>query len=396
MLVENTSAHHNAPLSHDEAAMVGKPAPDEVRRYLPAFPVYRETPLVELPGLAQSLGVAGIAVKDEGQRYGLFSFKALGGAYAVARLVLEYAQERLGRTVEPAELLSPEIKALAHDMTVCCATDGNHGRSVAAGAEMFGCRCVIFLHSGVSAGREAAIAAFGAEIRRTDGNYDQSVAEASATGQAEGWTVVSDFSSEGYTEIPGRVMQGYAIMMDEIVRQSSAPYSHVFVQGGVGGLAAVVAGHLHDRFGTQRPRVVVVEPARANCLQRSAQANRRLAMEAGDATVMAMLECYEPSLVAWDILEKSADFYLDVDDEQAVEALRSLAHPVAGDQALRIGESGAAGLAGLQAALADPATRDRLGLNAKSRVLLIGTEGATDPELYESLLKDGIAAFASH
>ncbi len=192
------------------------------------------------------------------------------------------------------------------------------------------------------------------------------------------------------------VMQGYAIMMDEIVQQSAAPYTHVFVQGGVGGLAAVVAGHLLDRFGTGRPRAIVVEPTRANCLQRSAEANRRLAMDAGDATVMAMLECYEPSLVAWDILEKSADFYLDVDDEQAVEALRRLARPVASDPAMQIGESGAAGLAGLLAAVADPAMRDRLGLNAKSRVLLIGTEGATDPELYERLLKDGTAAFAAH
>ncbi|MGB3645978.1 MAG: diaminopropionate ammonia-lyase [Mesorhizobium sp.] len=396
MLVENRSANHDLALSTSEANIAGKDAPAEVRRYLPAFPIYKETPLVELPGLAQSLGLAGIAVKDEGQRYGLFSFKALGGAYAVARLVLEHARQKLGREVEPAELLGDEVKALARGMTVCCATDGNHGRSVAAGAQMFGCRCVIFLHSGVSAGREAAIAAFGAEIRRTDGNYDQSVAEASATGKAEGWTVVSDFSSEGYTEIPGMVMQGYAIMMDEIVQQSAAPYTHVFVQGGVGGLAAVVAGHLLDRFGTGRPRAIVVEPTRANCLQRSAEANRRLAMDAGDATVMAMLECYEPSLVAWDILEKSADFYLDVDDEQAVEALRRLARPVAGDPAMQIGESGAAGLAGLLAAVADPAMRDRLGLNAKSRVLLIGTEGATDPELYERLLKDGTAAFAAH
>jgi diaminopropionate ammonia-lyase len=395
MLVENNSANHGQALSESEAAIVGKAAPEEVRRHLPAFPIYKETPLVELPGLARSLGLAGIAVKDEGQRYGLFSFKALGGAYAVARLVLEHAREQLGREVEPAELLSDEVKAVARGMTVCCATDGNHGRSVAAGAEMFGCRCVIFLHSGVSAGREAAIAAFGAEIRRTDGNYDQSVAEASATGKAEGWTVVSDFSSEGYTEIPGTVMQGYAIMLDEIVHQSTAPYSHVFVQGGVGGLAAVVAGHFLDRFGAGRPRIVVVEPSRANCLQLSAQANRRLAMEAGDATVMAMLECYEPSLVAWDILEKSADFYIDVDDEQAVEALRRFARPVDGDPAFKIGESGAAGLAGLLAAVADGAIRDKLELNAKSRVLLIGTEGATDPELYERLLKDGTAAFAA-
>ncbi|MGL4291150.1 MAG: diaminopropionate ammonia-lyase, partial [Phreatobacter sp.] len=288
--------------------------------------------------------------------------------------------------------LGAEMKAIARELTVCCATDGNHGRSVAAGAEMFGCRCVIFLHSGVSAGREAAIAAFGAEIRRTSGNYDQSVAEASATGLARGWTVVSDFSAEGYTEIPGLVMQGYTLLLDEIIDQSTAAWSHVFVQGGVGGLAAVVAGYLLDRFGTARPRLVVVEPALANCLQLSALNDARMAMEPGEPTVMAMLECYEPSLVAWDILEKSADFYLDVDDAGAVAALKRLARPEPGDPSLRIGESGAVGLAGLMAAIDDPAMRETLALDGHSRVLLIGTEGATDPALYETLLhSDGAA-----
>lgn len=395
-LVENRSAQRNEALNKNEAWIVGVSAPDEVRRYLPAFPIYEKTPLVELPGLAKAMGLGGIAVKDEGQRYGLFSFKALGGAYAVARLVREHAEKKLGRKVEPAELLGDEVMAIAGELTVCCATDGNHGRSVAAGAQMFGCRCVIFLHSGVSAGREAAIAAFGAEIRRTEGNYDQSVAEASATGNAEGWTVVSDFSSEGYTEIPGTVMQGYTIMLDEIMEQAAAPFTHVFIQGGVGGLAAVVAGYLLDKFGAKRPQLVVVEPSRANCLQLSALKDTRSAMEAGEATVMAMLECYEPSLVAWEILEKSADYYLDVDDGAAVAALQRLARPEAGDASLKIGESGAAGLAGLMAAVADPAIREKLQLDEKSRTLLIGTEGATDPELYETLLNVDSASFVHH
>jgi diaminopropionate ammonia-lyase len=251
---------------------------------------------------------------------------------------------------------------------------------------MFGCRCVIFLHSGVSEGREKAIAGFGAEIRRTVGNYDQSVAEASETGDREGWTTVSDFAWEGYTEIPGLVMQGYTLMLDEISAQAKHPYTHIFIQGGVGGLAAVVAGYFLDRDGAARPKLIVVEPDKANCLQVSAEADRRMSIEAGDATVMAMLECYEPSLTAWEILEKSADYYLDLADDLAVDALRRLARPVAGDKALRIGESGVAGLAGLIAASGDQSMRAALGLDANSRVLLIGTEGATDPDLYEKLL----------
>jgi diaminopropionate ammonia-lyase len=393
-LVENRSAKRNTALGDAEKSIVGARGPEEVRPYLRAFPAYRETPLVSLPNLARKLGIGGIAVKDEGQRYGLGSFKALGGAYAVARLVRGHVEKVLGRAIEPAELLGEKSKTIAKDLTVCCATDGNHGRSVAAGAQMFGCRCVIFLHAGVSAGREAAIAHFGAEIRRSEGNYDDSVAEANATAEREGWITVSDFSWEGYSEIPGRVMQGYTIMLDEIVKQSAAGYSHVFVQGGVGGLAAVVAGYFLDRFGADRPFLTVVEPSRANCLQVSATKDQRTAIEPSDPTVMAMLECYEPSLIAWQILEKAADFYLDIPDEQAVAALRRLARPVAGDPSLTIGESGAAGLAGLLAAAGDLAIRAKLRLDNGSNVLLFGTEGATDPEVYQMLLNSDTAALA--
>ncbi|MBW3095849.1 diaminopropionate ammonia-lyase [Pseudohoeflea coraliihabitans] len=385
-LVANSSAHKGSALSAAEAEIAGQQAPAIVREYLDAFPDYEATPLVCLPGLAASLGVASLDLKDEGQRYGLFSFKALGGSYAVARLVHRFLEARLGRKVEPAEMLSDESKAVAAQMTVACATDGNHGRSVAAGAQKFGCRCVIFLHRGVSRGRERAIAQFGAEIRRTAGNYDQSVAEATETAAKEGWTTVSDFSWPGYEEIPGLVMQGYTLMLEEIFQQASAPYTHVFVQGGVGGLAAVVAGYFHDRLGENGPRIIVVEPDRANCLQRSATAGQLVAMAAEQPTVMAMLECYEPSLVAWQILEKTADDYLTIGDGSAIKAMRVLADPVGGDPALVIGESGGAGLAGLQTALSDATLREKLGLGADSRVLLFGTEGATDPGLYEALV----------
>ncbi|WP_127143572.1 diaminopropionate ammonia-lyase [Pelagibacterium montanilacus] len=386
-LTANRSGHLDETLDATQKKVVGVQAPEEVRRYLGAFPAYAPTPLVELPDLAASLGVGQIAIKDESPRYGLCSFKALGGAYAVARLVHRFLEDRLGRAVDPAEMLGDECKALASEMTVSCATDGNHGRSVAAGAQMFGCRCVIFLHAGVSAGRERAIAGFGAEIRRTDGNYDQSVAEATETAEREGWTTVSDFSWPGYEEIPGLVMQGYTLMLDEIFAQSEAPFTHIFVQGGVGGLAAVVAGYFLDRMGKDRPKVVVVEPDLANCLQLSAQANERVSMEPGRSTVMAMLECYEPSLVAWGILEKSADYYVAIPDDHAIEAMRLLAKPIGSDRPLEIGESGGSGLGGLMAVMADSKARETLGLGPSARILLLGTEGATDPELYKSLIE---------
>jgi len=385
-VVPNTSVHRNEKLDAAQSLAVGNGAPAEVHRFLGAFPDYAATPLVDLPGLAGALGLEKVSIKDESTRYGLSSFKALGGAYAVARLVHRFLEERLGRKVDPAEMLGEECRKIASELTVCCATDGNHGRSVASGAQKFGCRCVIFLHSGVSEGREKAIAFYGAEIRRTDGNYDDSVEEADVTSKREGWVTVSDFARPGQEEVPSLVMQGYTLMLEEIHEQEKEPFTHVFVQGGVGGLAAVVAGNFLDRLGDQRPTLVVVEPDRANCLQLSAKAGKRLAMEAGEPTVMAMLECYEPSSFAWDILEKSADYFIAVEDSWAIKALRNLARPAHGDPALTIGESGGAGLAGLLAVLDDEEATRKLGLNAQSRVLLIGTEGATDPELYQQLL----------
>lgn len=387
-LVPNASALRGSALDSSNRWAVGRDAPTEVHKYLGAFPDYTETPLVDLSNLAQSLGLKQISIKDESGRYGLYSFKALGGAYAVARLVHRFLEERLGRKVDPAEMTSNECKAIASEMTVCCATDGNHGRSVAAGAKMFGCRCVIFLHSGVSKGREEAIAQFGAEIRRTPGNYDESVADANETSLREGWITVSDFAWPGYVEIPLLVMQGYTLMLEEIFRQTKEPFTHIFVQAGVGGLAAVVAGYYLDKLGESRPTVVVVEPQKANCMVLSAKAGKRVVAPSGEATVMAMLECFEPSLVAWDILERSADYFLGIDDKWAIRALRTLANPVKDDPKLVIGESGGSGLGGLLAVLEDKEAKHQIGLDENSCVLLIGTEGATDPELYHQLLTD--------
>lgn len=385
-LVQNRAVAHNAALTAEEVEIVGRDAAVKVLPFVEARRDYKATPLVALPGLARELGVGAIELKDEGHRFGMKSFKALGGAYAVARLVQEHAEAKLGKSFAPADLQSQEVKSAVSDLTVCCATDGNHGRSVAAGAELFGCRCVIFLHAGVSKGREQEIAKFGAEIRRTDGNYDDSVAEATKTAEREGWLSVSDFSWPGYERIPGLVMQGYTVMMAEIAQQASERYSHVFIQGGVGGLAAAVAGYFQDWLGAERPKFVVVEPDRCACLQVSAEKGARTEIPAGESTVMAMLECYEPSLVAWRILEKSADAFIDIPEEASARTLRRLARPTGSDPALEIGESGVAGLAGLIGALDEPEIVKALKLDETSRILVIGTEGATDPELYRQLL----------
>lgn len=386
MFLKNSHVDYRAPLDPRDAETLGIAAAAEVERHLSFRDNHAETPLVALPGLAEKLGVGAVHIKDEGHRLGLGSFKALGGAYAVIRLVLEEAGRRFDRVIDISELHAPEVRAVARSMTVACATDGNHGRSVAQGAELVGARAAIFVHSGVSDERVAAIARFGAEMVRVEGTYDDSVREAARVAAERGWTIVSDTSWPGYERIPGLVMQGYTALVREALRKLPEPPTHVFIQSGVGGIAAAVAGHLALEFGEARPVFTVVDPARAACLFETARAGHPVTIEHGAPTVMAMLECYEPSLIAWRILSRVADAFMTVDEEDAVAVMRQLANPVAGDAAVVAGESGGVGLAGLMRAMADPAAKAALGLDARSRIFLVNTEGATDPGKYAEIV----------
>lgn len=386
MFLRNTLPEYGQPLLAEDAATLSVPAADEVERYLTFRENHTPTPLVSLPGMATQLGVASIQVKDEGQRLGLGSFKALGGSYAVIRLVLERVSAELGREVDVAELTTPEVRKIAEGMTFACATDGNHGRSVAMGAQLVGASSVIFVHAGVSDERVAAIARYGARMVRVDGNYDESVREAARVAGEQGWTIVSDTTWPGYERIPGLVMQGYMALLREALREMPQPPTHVFVQAGVGGIAATVAGHLALVYGDNRPTFVVVDPARAACIVESVRAGAPVVVPEGDPTVMAMLECYEPSLVAWRILARTADAFMTVDEDDAIDAMRTLAEPVAGDPAIVAGESGGVGFAALCNAVASPEIADALGLDRDSRIMLINTEGATDPARYAELV----------
>jgi diaminopropionate ammonia-lyase len=385
MLIRNTGCNYGEPLDAREAEALSMAAASEVERFLQHHSDYQPTPLHHLSALSRDLSVGAISVKDEGHRLGLGSFKALGGAYALIRLVLEEGERRLGRPLDFTDLSSSELRAVAAEMTFGCATDGNHGRSVAYGAHLVGARATIFVHQGVSAGRIAAMARYGAHVVTLPGTYDDSVAEAARVCAERGWTILSDTSWAGYERIPSLVMQGYTAIASEALRQMSRPPTHIFIQAGVGGIAAALAGHFAIRLGDERPTLVVVEPARAACLFETAKAGRPIRIEPSEPTVMAMLECYEPSLIAWRVLSRAADAFMTVEDEDAVAAMIRLARPADGDPAIVAGESGGAGLAGLIRAAGNERWREMLGLGPTARVLLINTEGATDPERYREL-----------
>jgi len=350
------------------------------------WPGYAATPLRALPALAAATGVGEVLYKDESGRFGLGSFKALGGAYAVGRLLCRRLAEAGVDAPDLASLRDGRHAARVRGITVTCATDGNHGRSVAWGAQLFGCRCVIFVHPLVSVGRRAAIARWGAEVVEVPGNYDDSVRHAAAHARAHGWTVVSDTAYPGYDDIPRDVMHGYGVMAAEIAAQAGRVPTHVFVQSGVGALPAALCADFRLRWGASRPRLVVVEPLSADCAYRSLAAGAPRAVAGEMRTVMAGLACGELSALAWPILRDGAWAAIAVDDRYAVEAIRRLARPAGGDVPVVAGETGAAGAAALLAVQAHGALRRLLALDAASRVLLIGSEGDTDPELWRALV----------
>ncbi len=357
------------------------------RAEITAWPGYAPTPLRDLPDIARAAGLGVIRLKDEAGRFGLGSFKALGGAYAVADLLAsELSRRGVTQAASSAALMAGKWQEATQEITVTCATDGNHGRAVAWGARRCHCRAVIFVHETVSDGRTAAIAAHGAEIRRVAGTYDDAVRTASAEAAAQGWFVISDTSWPGYTEVPRTIMQGYRVMAAEATSEwTGAPPTHVFIQGGVGGVAAAVSVQVRADV-TPRPTLVVVEPDRAACLLASAELGERTSIAGNLDTLMAGLACGEPSLLAWQELERGAAAFMAIPDDAAVATMRLLAKA-----GVVSGESGAASLAGCLLAAADPAARDALGLGPESRILAFSTEGATDPALYAALVSDQAA-----
>jgi len=391
MFLLNHHRDYRTALHPEDIATLGPAGADAITAHLAARPNHVPTPLHNLPALAAALGIGTLFIKDEGQRLGLGSFKALGGGYAVIRLALEAASETLGRQLGDADMNDPAVRAAAAGMTFACATDGNHGRSVAQGAQLLGAKAVIFVHGGVSDERVSAIARFGAEMVRVAGTYDDSVVEAARVATERGWTIVSDTSWEGYERIPGLVMQGYTAIAREGLAQMQARFggerpTHVFVQAGVGGIAAALAAQMQTSLSEERPFFTVVEPSRAACIFEAAKRGKPGKIPHGAPTVMAMLECYEPSPLALRVLYRAADAFMTAEDSDAVEAMNRLARPAAGDPAIVAGESGAAGLAGLLAALRDPQARAALKLDGSSRVFLVNTEGATDPARYAELV----------
>ncbi|TYL88447.1 diaminopropionate ammonia-lyase [Bradyrhizobium rifense] len=364
-----------------EAAVINPALAAAAEKEISSWSHYQPSPLYSLGELARACEVRAIDYKDEGNRFNLGSFKALGGAYAV-RSIAQRAQDGSGRGT-----------------TVACATDGNHGRSVAWAASRFGLSAAIYVHSEVSERRKSEIERYGARVHRVGGVYDDAVRQVKLDGERFGWTIVSDTSYPGYTEIPSIVMQGYTVMPAEAARQREELPTHVFLQCGVGALPAAICAYYRAIYGDAAPKIVVVEPDNAACLLASARAGTLTELRGDISTVMAGLACGRPSMLAWEILSRGAFGFMSVPDTEAVQAMRLLASGNTGAAPIVAGETGAVGLAGFQFANRYPEMRARLGIDRSSRIMVIGTESDTDPELYRRIMnlrEDEVSSFCEN
>ncbi|MEJ8852878.1 diaminopropionate ammonia-lyase [Variovorax rhizosphaerae] len=354
------------------------------------WPGYAPQPLWSLDKSAAQLGIAKLLYKDESQRFGreLASFKALGAPYAVYMLLADAVEQQTGKRPTAAQLRSKQFAAITERVTVCVATDGNQGRGLAHAAKMFGCRCVIYIHGHVSPGRKEAMESLGAIVIRIDGEYEASVKRAKEDGRINGWHFVSSTSWDDFNEpLPRHVMNAYMVMVEEALEMvpDVDKVTHVFMQGGVGSIAAAVYMGFAQKIQGKMPRFVMIEPLQADCLYQSAVNNTPTPSSGNLRTIMAGLACREVSPAAWKMLDWLCSDYLAIPDEWVVQAMKTLADG-GGDVPIVSGESAAGGMGVLLNMASHPELRGMLGIDAESQVLLFGCEGATDVDIYKDIV----------
>lgn len=363
-----------------------------------SFPQYAVTPLTPLSNLAKYLGLKRLYVKDESYRFGLNAFKVLGGSYAIAR----YIAGQLGRDVSEMSydfLTSDKLKEEFGQATFFTATDGNHGRGVAWAANKLGQKCVVRMPKGTTKTRLDNIAKENAVVTIENLNYDECVRLAAKEAEAtEHGIMVQDTAWEGYEEIPTWIMQGYGTLASEADRQLEADGSrptHIFIQAGVGSLAGAVIGYFANRFKENPPKMIVVEANAADCLYQSAmqEDGSRVDVTGDMLTIMAGLACGEANTVSWDILRNHANAFVSCPDWVSANGTRIYGSPLRGDKQVISGESGSVTLGLVHAIMTRPEYRElkeALALDENSEVLLVSSEGDTDPDRYHEITWEGL------
>lgn len=377
--------------------MITENVSKDVMDFHKSFPMYSETPLRDMKNLARELGLGRIYVKDESYRFGLNAFKVLGGSYAIGN----YLAMKLGKSISEMPydvLISDQVREQLGEMVFVTATDGNHGRGVAWTANQLKQKSVVLMPKGSSLERLENIRAEGADASITDLNYDDAVRKANGIAEDNGWVMVQDTAWEGYEDIPAWIIQGYSTMGYEAYEQLKAigeeKPTHIFLQAGVGSMAAAITGLFSSIYGEDRPIITIVEPNKADCLYRTAEANDgQLRVVSDDMdTIMAGLACGEPCTIGWEILKDYTDFFISCPDFTAAEGMRMMGNPPRGDEKVISGESGAATLGCVAEIMTNENLawmREKLQLDESSRVLFFSTEGDTDKKSYQDIVWNG-------
>lgn len=371
-------------------------AAEEALSFHGIIPQYYPTPLLKLSAASSKMQISEVLIKDESKRFDMNSFKVLGGIYAIAKYIYSRIEDHPAR-LDFAYIQSESVRRQLGTITFATATDGNHGLGVARTAQILGHKAVVFMPAGTVPARIRAIEETGAEVKLTKANYDDTVALAAETASKKGWVLIQDTAFEGYQNIPEWIMQGYLTIIYEALVQMKTmgldKPTHIFLQAGVGSMAAAILGYLVSKYGELYPYAAIVEPHHAACFYDSFVIGDGEPYRAkGDLkTIMAGLSCGEPNPLAWNIINDYADISLACDDAVAVEGMRFLANPAGKDPKIISGESGAvtAGLLWLLTRDNQYADiRDMVKIDAKSVILLINTEGATDPDNYRKIVQD--------
>ena len=339
---------------------------DEAYSKISKWPSYKATPLISLNKLSKELNLNNVFYKDESKRFGLKSFKALGGAYAVEK-----------------------ISNGKKNITISTATAGNHGRSVAWGSQRLGLKCKIFISQFVSEYRANEMKKLGADVIRVKGNYEASLNECLNQSRKNGWQVVQDVAWEDYELVPKLTMAGYSVMIKEITTQTDQYITHVFLQAGVGGMAAGSVAGIANYF-KKIPKIIVVEPESADCVLQSIENGLIKKIDIKKESIMGGMSCGEVSLVPWKILKNSVDLCISISDDQIAKTIAMLANSKFADEKIVGGECSTPGIISLIASCNNNEVKKKLEINMNSNILLIGCEGNADENLYNKLLSEGL------
>ena len=326
---------------------------------------YKKTPLLKLEKLNRNLKLNNIFYKDESKRFHLKSFKALGGAYAVEK-----------------------ITKGKKNLVISSATAGNHGRSVAWGAQRLGLQCKIFVSQYVSESRVKEIEKFGADVIRVRGNYENSLNECKKLSKKNNWIIVQDVSTKNYSHVPLLTMAGYSIMIKEISKQTTHYITHIFLQAGVGGMAAGVVAGVAKYF-KRIPKIIIVEPDGADCVLQSIKSKKLKKIKIKKESIMGGMSCNEMSLIPWHVLKKASNCCVTVNDSKVPKTVAMLKDKKLGKKSIIGGECATPGIISLISLCNNPKTKKLINLNEKSNVLVIGCEGNADVKLYKQLLSKG-------